>query len=127
MISQSARKHIGNRGPQISISSDFRRLTWLGVVIDHIDGLGGIPGDIQGWSQQFIQSTLTYNTTQVSTENPDQYDFLDKMVRCITLNRHDRYLSVVAPLGRFRDEFLSLTVTADQLNANLPGSLRLVL
>ena len=135
MASQSARTHIGNFRPllnppmpapyttapyaaagtslpEITFSDDFRVLTCNAILIDHIDGLGGIEAD----SQSCVQSTSLINSRitmeadvepvhsiQISSDLDST--LTDDIARSLVLDREDRYLSYPAPVERFRREF----------------------
>lgn len=121
----------GTRSPQIRFSADFRQLSCRGVFLDHIDGLGGIGSlakdyqpDLEKLSHSsLIQSTSTTNTVRrlnhvekatvhsgTASVNSCPHS-LDDVLRCLVLDRADRYLTYPAVASHFYKGLLDLLTT----------------
>lgn len=130
LVSQSARKHIGNfrpaRGrsdppnpavyaaagdtpPRFSISRDGRQITCSGIVLDYIDGLGPVPGQEEDPSLGLVQSTSPANNTKPTQPFQHLDETINSLIRCVTVNRQDRYLCVETPIDKFRAELFHLS------------------
>lgn len=135
LVSQSARKHIGNfrpaRGrsdppnpavyaatgdtpPRPSISHDGRQLTCSGIVLDYIDGLGPVPGQEEDHSLGLIQSTSPANDSKQTEAFQHLDETINSLIRCMSVNRHDRYLCVETPIDKFRTELFHLSASTTQ-------------
>lgn len=138
LVSQSARKHIGNfrpaRGrsdppnpavyaatgdapPRFFISRDGRQLTCSGIVLDYIDGLGPVPGQEEDPSLGLIQSTSPANVSKPPEAHRQQTnldEIINSLVRCMSVNRQDRYLCVETPIDKFRTELFHLFTSTAQ-------------
>jgi len=144
MVSQTAGHHIGNcrpprhmrddaisyaagriKGPlQVTFSDDSRMLNCQGIMIDYIDGVGGLKlshGDTDGgeaaWNRVYdsINSTSSANihgTREAVSQNKINAKhatmLLERIGRCLLLNRTDRYLKYESPVGYLFDEFQPL-------------------
>ncbi|KAK4450946.1 heterokaryon incompatibility protein, partial [Podospora aff. communis PSN243] len=154
MVSQSGRDHISNSRPLhaattppsavyaasgkeppcVIFSEDSLILTCKGVLIDHIDGLGGVPHDAStpvdpSTNPDLIQSDSPINIptppnnmpspplntpspSNTSEANNNQIPLLNAVVRSLVLNRRDRYLSHPAPVETFRTDLLRYAIGA---------------
>ncbi|KAK0738783.1 heterokaryon incompatibility protein-domain-containing protein [Schizothecium vesticola] len=145
LVSQSARKHIGNfrpaRGrsdppnpvvyaatgdvpPRFSISRDGRQLICSGIVLDYIDSVGPVPGQEEDPSLGLIQSTSPANNLKPADthwQQPNIDELINSLIRCMTVNRHDRYLCVETPMDKFRDEFFHLSASTVQTSDRNPS------
>jgi len=130
MVSQSGRGHIANfrpilsqkplvsppvyaaagqEPPQVAFSDDFLQITCKGILIDHIDGLGGVQhqdGELVDSSADpnLIQSEAPANLPSPSGQAKapdDRTTLLTSIVRSLVLSRGDRYLSKPFPLAPF--------------------------
>ena len=144
MACQSAGHHIGNFRPLSAIdgdpnpyaagyiegsphavfSEDLRMLTCKGVMIDYVDGVGGLKfvhRDREGNkddrdeihdcinSTSFVNMPPRSNSSLEKKTDPQQSaTLLEQVGRCILLNRKDRYLSYEAPVGYLSNEFQAL-------------------
>lgn len=117
----------GNTLPDCSISGF--QLTCKGIILDCIDGLGATSVTPKGGdpdqhdsnmklvpSQSDInrcvgRSTSSYDLAQRKEQSSR---LLDKLIRSMVLDRQDRYLSIRAPLDRFREEFAHLMASRDR-------------
>lgn len=140
MASQSGIKHIGNfrpagerrlrpgwkkyvaggeQSPGIRFSEDLLTLTCQGILVDLIDGIGGMRIDRKAWEEnrenfsiptvlEFVQSTSATNTEDrgpnemkaVGSRTSSQekhHDTMGEIARCLTSDRKDRYLTYPAP------------------------------
>ena len=152
MACQGAVRHIGNfrplsekgvnaisyaagrsEGPlRVSFSADLRILTCQGIMIDFVDGIGGLKvvhrdrdGNEEDWDElhDCINSTspvnipvavaATSNSLRQNKVNPDHASkLMEHVTRCLLLNRKDRYLSYETPLGYFYGDFQALCLSA---------------
>jgi len=150
MVSQSSIAHVGNlrapnaikpTGPtrsycagqskntfQAQFSANLRVLTCQGVMIDHIDGIGGLKidhGDKEemehSWNQvcECVSSTSAINNPAIfhlkktCQLNPHEASKLLKYIcRSLLLDRKDRYLTYEAPPGYLLEEFIPLCIAA---------------
>jgi len=148
MACQSAGHHIGNfrplseKGvntiayaagrsegpPRVIFSADLRILTCQGIMIDFVDGIGGLKvvhrdrngnkedrdevhGCINSTSPVNIPvaAAAKSNSPQQNNVNPDNASkLMEHVTRCLLLNRKDRYLSYEAPLWYFYGDFQAL-------------------
>jgi hypothetical protein len=133
MASQSARAHIGNfrpmhsidysavyaaygsMGPNVCFSDNLREMTCGGVLIDHIDGLGGVR-QVRKAPRDMVQSTSALNTGSqdgsmaykpITTEGAGTLIW-SQLPLCLVLDRKDRYLRHPAPLLEFSRQFKAL-------------------
>ncbi|POS72800.1 hypothetical protein DHEL01_v208799 [Diaporthe helianthi] len=97
----------------------FNHLSCRGIVIDSIDGLGGLPSRDERVIIQGTASTSPVNTTPADADHKEEV--FDGLVRSLVLNRHDKYLESLAPVPRYRKEFRQLVKFAD--GGCEPGSL----
>lgn len=153
MVSQNSRRHIGNLRPtrldeidqsravcyaaagaslpQIRFSPDLKKLTCRGLLVDHIDGLGGLhmlpyisgaPLQNQG-GLPFVQSTSSANIRKPPHNSDNSNDgsssgyikspcSVDNIIRCLVLDREDTYLTYPAKLKDFRPQFKQLLASA---------------
>jgi len=109
----------GECEPRITILENPMHLACEGVLVDVIDGLGGVPN-----VRSLLQSACPANTGLLNLRGSSanvrdrsglllQYrmpdvKLLDDIVRCIALDRKDRYLGTPAPVRQYRDELLVL-------------------
>ncbi|KAG8165672.1 hypothetical protein KVR01_004224 [Diaporthe batatas] len=97
----------------------FNHLSCRGIVIDSIDGMGGILSQDDRLITRCTPSTSPVN---ISTENSDhKEDLFDGVVRCIVLNRQDKYLESRAPVAEYGREMRQLAKLAD--SGGEPGQL----
>jgi hypothetical protein len=157
MVSQTASHYVGNcrpsrittdgaisytagliKGPlEATFSDDSRILILKGIMLDYVDGVGGLKivhedrdGDEAEANVVYeaIPSTSPVNALarngDVSYDKNDVMDasmLLEQIGRCLLLNRKDRYLKVESPVGYRFDEFQALCLTA----MNTPGAAEL--
>ncbi|KAK1758278.1 hypothetical protein QBC47DRAFT_374184 [Echria macrotheca] len=130
MASQSSGKHIGNFRPlhsedwscsfaasgrwrpRVSFSPDLRELTCAGVLLDQIDGLGGVK-QVRHETEELCQSTSDINIAQPPgkgkiSKGKKCATLLESVSRCLVLDRRDRYFSHPAPREDFELEFIVL-------------------
>jgi len=137
MASQSSRTHIGNFRPlhsmdssakyaasgemgpaNVSFSGDMFDMTCCGIVLDQVDGLGGVR-QVRQDPLGLVQSTSVANARsrqgfQWTTEEDISSIVWDKVPRCMVLDRHDRYLRHPAPVADFSRQFMILCQVAMQ-------------
>jgi hypothetical protein len=114
----------GDRAPKIRLSANPKHLSCEGILIDTIDGLGGMEKAQEFQGLRLVQSTSPEN---INTRNKvghdssvDQSDslankqLLDGIVRCLVLDRHDRYLGTPAPVKEFRENFQLLVASGHE-------------
>jgi Heterokaryon incompatibility protein (HET) len=153
MASQSARTYIGNFRPireielsgdatvyesagsgpalEIAFSDDFRLLICKGILVDCVDGIGGLKVGRSDWfgskvseeGHRCINSTSSINspaafggnggTLHRDEINPGESSkIIEDTSRCLVLNRKDRYLTYPTPPNYFLKDFQSLCLTA---------------
>lgn len=105
----------GTELPQSTVSADLLRLTCRGVLVDYIDGLGGLQCQQGPWEDAvhlgLFQSEAPANAPDGKEEDQAERDRLaDAVVRSLVLNRRDRDLSKPAPVGTFREDLQQLAV-----------------
>ena len=142
MASQTAGRHIGNFRPtreigvlatayaasgasqssmKAEISEDLRVLTCEGILLDHVDGIGGlklIHSQRDGTEEdiheeyQCVNSTSAINcSAEPAIVGKDLFytnkssKLLENISRCLVLDRKDRYLSHPTPYGHFHADF----------------------
>ncbi|PMD45907.1 HET-domain-containing protein [Hyaloscypha variabilis F] len=139
MASQSGNQHIGNLRPvsllssdhdvfaagqserplQVSFSTDLRTLTCQGVLIDLVDGIGGLKvvhrdehGKGDGPAEIFerIDSTAIQKAPELDPDTASAY--IDDIARCLFLDRQDRYLSHDLSSSFSYQEFQTFCLTA---------------
>jgi hypothetical protein len=113
----------GNEAPRIRSSGNPDRLPCEGILIDAIDGLGGMPNAHGLAIARLVQSTFPENVkskawaqSDASTDPQHPSDnkwLLDDIVSCFVLDRKDRYLGIPAPVEQFREDFQLLATSAD--------------
>lgn len=117
----------GKNLPQVSFSEDLSEMTCVGFLVDRIDGLGGVKPARHGLIE-LVQSTSAANsasetTTTSESNSPLEVDYemeeksfllFDRLSRCLSLDRQDRYLRHAAPRRRFSREFEVLCRTASE-------------
>lgn len=108
MKKMSAYKASGAELPIIRLGDT---LSCRGIVIDSIDGLGGIPAQ-EDRLVQSIQSTSPANTkaTNAGTEK----EIFQQLVRSLVLNRQDKYLESRAPVPQYGKELIQLVKFANE-------------
>lgn len=101
--------------PRISFSEDFRELICTGLLIDYIDGLSAVNTtlDIDGTPEHgLVQSTSAANRrSSLDYDQDDTDELVDLIVRCLVLNRKDRYLSYALSASiqeQLREELVGL-------------------
>lgn len=159
IASQSGGQHIGNFRPlsllgsdqdlfaagrcenslQVSFSADLQSLTCNGILIDRIDGIGGLKvvhRDLNGKNDgpaeihECINATAIRNipmTSAAVSDSPIQTDldpdlastYMDHIARCLLLNRQDRYLSYKLPLEYSYQEFQTFCLAAIETPSEL--------
>ncbi|KAK1829991.1 heterokaryon incompatibility protein-domain-containing protein [Podospora conica] len=145
LASQSASTHIGNfrplhswkhscayeasgkNTPRVSFSENLDEMTCAGFFVDLIDGLGGVK-PARHPTIGMVQSTSTTNSPPETTSARDgraseleEQSFLlfDRLSRCLSLDRRDRYLRHPAPRVQFSREFQVLCRTASDTPARV--------
>lgn len=118
----------GKNLPMVSFSEDLSEMTCVGFLVDRIDGLGGVK-PARHPLIELVQSTSRVNfaseTTTTGESNSllkeldyemEEKSFLlfDRLSRCLSLDRQDRYLRHAAPRHRFSREFEVLCRTASE-------------
>lgn len=101
----SAYKASGAELPVIDSGDMFNQLKCRGVVIDAIDGLGGIPAQ-EDHLIQSVQSTSPVNTIVSNAETEGK--IFEGLVRSLVLNRQDKYLESRAPVSQYGRELRQL-------------------
>lgn len=118
---RSAYKASGAELPVIDSRDMFNHLNCRGVIIDSVDGLGGIPAQEDRLIQS-IQSTSPANTT-VTDAAETEGDMFQQLVRSLVLNRQDKYLEANAPIPQYGKELTQLVKFAnagDELETSGP-------
>lgn len=109
----------GHAPPRVDFSEGFRQINCAGVFIDYVDGLGDISSMTTMYSTteilkgSMVQSTSALNSVRseehFSTNSSHALDsarqLLEKISRCLVLDRKDRYLCHRAPQPKFADHF----------------------
>ena len=143
MVCQSAGQHIGNFRPlplrgapdfytagrivgpaNAVISEDLRILTCRGIMVDNVDGIGGLKvvhrdreGNEDDWDEihDYIASTSSVNapsgdnsSLEIKTDPQHLAKLMEQVGQCILLNRKDRYLGDKSPPGYLFNEFQAL-------------------
>jgi hypothetical protein len=122
-----------NQNPPLAkFSDDLRLLTCEGVLVDYVDGIGGLKvvrrhpdGRGENWDEvhEVVESTSPANislelgatdrTLDQNTREADQSStILENISRCLVLNRKDRYLSHPTPSGHFLADFQAFCLAA---------------
>lgn len=105
------------RDPTYQISNDGQILTCSGIVLDIIDGLGGSKYNDTGELERnlpLIQPTSSKNANpllsdpSISDPTNEVEIILRSLVRCLTLDRADRYLSEHLPETHYLEALKSL-------------------
>ena len=119
----------GDQAPRIRSPGHPDQLPCECILIDTIDGLGGMP-NAQGLAiDRLFQSRFPGNVKSRGLRNyasmdprdlSDKKRLLDEIVSCLVLDRKDRYLGIPAPVEQFREDFQLLAASAD----GPPGCLR---
>lgn len=112
----SAYRASGSKLPVVDLGDVFNHIKCRGVVVDSIDGLGGIPAN-EDRSIQSISSTSPVNISPTNTQNKE--DLFEKLVRSLVLNRQDKYLETRAPVPQYGKELRQLVRFANA--ADEPG------
>jgi len=112
----------GGKTPSIRSWEHPDQLPCKGILIDIIDGLGGMQ-NAQGLTiARLVQSTFPKNKLRAWARNDTSTDprhpsdnkrLLDDIVSCLVLDRKDRYLSILAPVEQFREDFQLLAMFTD--------------
>ncbi|KAK0639930.1 heterokaryon incompatibility protein-domain-containing protein [Cercophora newfieldiana] len=156
MVSQSGRDHIANfrpilnqelvqspsvyaaagqELPQVSFSEGSLKVACKGVLIDYLDGLGGVPHEKSvvlnhSVDPELVQSEAPANLGPPSDQakhkgkNPvdnhvdERKELLISIVRSLVLDRQDRYLSKPAPVSTYLMDFLQLAASATHDETN---------
>lgn len=111
----------GTKKPSVIFDSPFvRSITCKGILLDLVDGLGGLPG-----GASHVPSTSVTNTTAVRNgghEDRNVNQCLAKTIcRCLTLDRRDTYLGDPAPIDQFLEDFEYLCGAPISTNSNIEG------
>ncbi|KAK0751844.1 heterokaryon incompatibility protein-domain-containing protein [Schizothecium vesticola] len=115
----------GKNLPSVSFSDDLGEMTCAGFLVDRIDGLGGVK-PARHPLIELVHSTSTVNSaseTVITSESAsllemdekmqdNSFLLFDRLARCLSLDRQDRYLRHAAPRIRFSREFEVLCRTA---------------
>ncbi|KAL5319016.1 hypothetical protein ACEPPN_014086 [Leptodophora sp. 'Broadleaf-Isolate-01'] len=126
------------KGPlEATFSDDSRILIGKGIMLDYVDGVGGLKIVHEDRDGDEAEANVVYETIpstspanalarngDVSYDKNDVMDasmLLEQIGRCLLLNRKDRYLKVESPVGYRFDEFQALCLTA----MNTPGAAEL--
>ncbi|KAL9617980.1 MAG: hypothetical protein Q9160_007285 [Pyrenula sp. 1 TL-2023] len=116
------------RSPQVQFSAEFRQLSCRGIFLDYIDGIGGIGSLAKDYQPDprklshlsLIQSTSAVNTGRCievgknsavddnATKANSCPHSIDDILRCLVLDRADRYLTYPAITSRFYTRLLYL-------------------
>lgn len=99
-----------------AVSGDmFDHLSCRGIVIDSIDGLGGIPSQDDRLRTRGTPSTSPVNTSAINTGHKEELfeELFEELVRSLVLNRQDKYLESRAPIQQYGMEFRRLAKFAD--------------
>lgn len=107
----TAYKASGAELPAIDFGDMFNYLKCRGIVIDYIDGLGGIPAQ-EDRLVQSVQTTSPVNTTATNAETEE--DMFRQLVRSLVLNRQDKYLEARAPIPQYSKEMIQLVKFANE-------------
>ncbi|CZR54185.1 related to heterokaryon incompatibility protein [Phialocephala subalpina] len=108
----------GDHPPRVRFSANLMTLTCGGILVDRIDGIGGIKIERRAWEEnrddfsiptglQCVQSTSPANTgprleiSDAVEDNRSHYrhvfSIIEDIARCLVLDRKDRYLTYQAP------------------------------
>lgn len=102
----------GKRPPQFKISDNSKVLTCTGIILDKIDGLGGLTQDDE-WPATYgqcaadlhlVQPTAQHNIHSDSVVNSPS-ELMETLSRCLVLDRNDRYLAENISPNIFRADF----------------------
>lgn len=101
------------------VEADLAEMTCAGFLVDRIDGLGGVK-PARHPLIELVQSTSTANSASETASLPEMDEemqdksflLFDRLSRCLSLDRQDRYLRHAAPRRRFSREFEVLCRTA---------------
>jgi len=124
---------------QTALDAQSGRLVCRGVFVDVIDGIGTVLSSPDHLVEQEA-APVTQATSDLNTRSPAlepergrrstrlraQSPFLTEIVRCLTLDRADRYLTDLADADAFRVELLHLVAISEDvgLRQRLPGRCR---
>ncbi|KAH8783138.1 heterokaryon incompatibility protein-domain-containing protein [Diaporthe sp. PMI_573] len=118
-MGMSAYRASADESPVVDLGDMFNHLTCRGIVIDSIDGLGGIPAQ----DDRLVRGTASTSPVNTTTANADHKEELcNKLVRSLVLNRHDKYLESRAPVPQYGRELRQLVEFVD--SGGEPGDLR---
>lgn len=122
----------GNDPLDVAFSDDIRLLTCKGILLDYVDGIGGLKvprrdwvGNQEVWEEVHgcINSTSPVNSPvglaakdkplRRDEINPDESSkLIDDISCCLVLNRKDRYLSYPTPPKHFYRDFQDFGLAA---------------
>jgi hypothetical protein len=105
----------GDQGPRVGSWTIPHQLPCQGIFIDIIDGFGGMPKTPKHPESLGNQSNSQNNigpppSTRKNGSSTDE-QLLNDIVRCLVLDRGDRYLSTPTPLKRFQEDFQFLVAS----------------
>jgi len=105
--------------PSIGVSGDKRRLTCKGLMVCRVDGLGALERVEAKFDSlampAFSQSRAPVNALTASTLDEDgRGKLLDAVVRTLTVDRGDRYLSRPAPRASFCQDLQYLVASTSK-------------
>lgn len=89
----------------------FNQLTCRGIMIDSIDGLGGLPSQDDRLIIRGTASTSPVNTTPADSGNKEEV--FNELTRSLVINRNDKYLESRAPVPRYGKELRQLVRFAE--------------
>lgn len=114
----SAYRASGADLPVVDWGDISNHLSCRGIVIDSIDGLGGVPAQDDQLSQD-TASTSPVNTTIANADRKEE--LFQELVRSLVLNRQDKYLESRAQVTTYGKELRQLVRFAD--SGDEPGDL----
>lgn len=112
----SAYKASGAELPVIDPGDMFNQLKCRGVVVDTIDGLGGIPAQ----EDRFIPSIQSTSPVNMMISNAEtEEEIFEGLVRSLVLNRQDKYLESRAPVSQYGRELRQLARFANDVGESV--------
>ncbi|KAI8635649.1 heterokaryon incompatibility protein-domain-containing protein [Xylariaceae sp. FL1651] len=101
-----------NSRPRYKFFNDGLRLSCTGFLVDHVDGLTALDDPKYPMMQSRLQSEQPMNEPATNGSSTVTSSMLDTVIRCLVLDRGDRYLSKPALIENFKEEFLHVALGA---------------
>jgi len=116
--------------PRVTFSSDLRKMTCRGFLLDQIDGLAGLPMIRYADPREADELTQPNSSSRASEDPARQltfemaFDLLTNIMYCLVLNREDHYFNHAISGGDFFRQFTSLLSKAVNRDPSLRFTFR---